>query len=43
MKPYTNARVGEAHEELLDFVPRRAARVARQVQRELDRGVLEVR
>jgi hypothetical protein len=43
MKPYTNERVDEAHEELLDFVRRRAARVAWQVQRELDRGILEVR
>ena len=43
MKPYTNERVDEAHEELLDFVRRRAGRVAWQVQRALEHGVLVAR
>ena len=43
MKPYTNERVDEAHEELLDFVRKRAARVTWQVQQALERGVLEAR
>ncbi len=43
MKPYTNERVDEAHEELLDFVRKRAAHVAWQVQQALEHGVLDVK
>jgi len=43
MKPYTNERVDEAHEELLHFVRHRSAYVVGQVERALERGVLAVR
>jgi hypothetical protein len=35
--------VDEAHEELLDFVRKRAAHVAWQVQQALEHGVLKAR
>jgi len=43
MKPYTNERVDEAHEEILDFARRRSAYVTGQVQRALENGILGAR
>ena len=43
MKPYSNERVDEAHAEILSFARQRSAYVVEQVQRALERGVLEVK
>jgi len=43
VKPYSNERVDEAHEELLYFVRHRSAYVVGQVERALERGVLGAR
>jgi hypothetical protein len=43
MKPYSNERIDEAHEEILSFARQRSAYVIEQVRRALERGVLEVK
>ena len=42
-KPYTNERVDEAHQEMLEFVRNRSAVVADMAQRELDRLLQEAK
>jgi len=42
-KPYSNERIDEAHEEILHFARHRSAYVIGQVQRALERGVLDVK
>jgi hypothetical protein len=43
MKPHSNERIDEAHEELLYFARHRSAYVTAQVKRALERGVLAAR
>ena len=42
-KPYTNERVDEAHQELLEFIRNRSALVIDLAQRELERLAQAVR
>jgi len=42
-KPYTNERVDEAHQELLEFIRNRSALVIDLAQRELERLTQAVR
>jgi hypothetical protein len=42
-KPYTNERVDEAHQELLEFIRNRSALVIDLAQRELERQAQAVR